>query len=78
MLRIIKTGKNLMNSTSAKKALFSYFSWTCGTELWKLKTNKEVIFDLFHATGLFLYPLETSRNLWFLDIFKGYRKRSVV
>ena len=28
----------------------------------------------FHATGRFLYPLKTSGNLWFSDIFKGYRK----
>ena len=29
----------------------------------------------FHATGIFLYPLKTSENLWFSDIFKGYRKK---
>ena len=25
----------------------------------------------------FLYPLKTSENLWFSDVFKGYRKRLV-
>ena len=30
----------------------------------------------FHATGLFLYLLKTE-NLWFSDVFRGYRKRSV-
>ena len=29
----------------------------------------------FHATGLFLYPLKTSENLSFFDVFSGYRKR---
>ena len=29
----------------------------------------------FHSTGLFLYTLKTPENLWFSDIFRGYRKR---
>ena len=33
--------------------------------------------NTFHATGLFLYPLKTSENLWFSDVFEGYRKRLV-
>ena len=32
--------------------------------------------NLFHATGLFLYSLKTE-NLWFSDVFRGYRKRPV-
>ena len=32
----------------------------------------------FHATGLFLYPLKTSGNHRFSDVFSGYRKRPVV
>ena len=31
----------------------------------------------FHATGLFLFPLKTLENLWFSDVFRGYRKRTV-
>ena len=31
----------------------------------------------FYATGLFLYPLKTSKNLWLSDVFRGYRKRPV-
>ena len=31
----------------------------------------------FHTTGLFRCPLKTSENLWFSDVFKGYRKRPV-
>ena len=33
----------------------------------------------FHATGLFLYPLNISGsgNLWFSDVFRKYRKRPV-
>ena len=31
----------------------------------------------FHASGLFWYPLKTSENLWFSDVFRGYQKRTV-
>ena len=31
----------------------------------------------FHATGLFLYPLKTSENHRFSDVFRGYQKRPV-
>ena len=30
-----------------------------------------------HDKGLFLYPLKTSENLCFSDVFRGYRKRPV-
>ena len=36
----------------------------------------ELILNPFHASGLFLYPLKTSENLWFPDVFTGYRKRN--
>ena len=31
----------------------------------------------FHVIGLFLYPLKTSENQRFSDVFRGYRKRPV-
>ena len=31
----------------------------------------------FHTASFFLYLLKTSENLWFFDIFRGYRKRSM-
>ena len=31
----------------------------------------------FHATDLFWYPLKTSENQRFSDVFRGYQKRSV-
>ena len=27
--------------------------------------------NLFHASDHFLYPLKTSENLWFSDVFRG-------
>ena len=38
----------------------------------------ENTFNPFHVTGLFRYPLKISGNLWFSDVFRGYRKRPVV
>ena len=35
------------------------------------------IFNPFHATDFFLYPLKTSENLWFSNVFRGYRERPV-
>ena len=32
-------------------------------------------FNSFNDTSLFLYPLKTSENLLFLDVFRGYRKK---
>ena len=29
-------------------------------------------FNPFHATDLFWYPLKTSENLWYSDVFRGY------
>ena len=31
----------------------------------------------FHATVLFLYPLKKTGGLWFSDVFRGYRKRTL-
>ena len=35
------------------------------------------MFNAFHDTGLFLYPLKTSENQRFSDVFKRYRKRPI-
>ena len=39
--------------------------------------NYVLLLTLFHATGLLLYPGKTE-NLWFSNVFRGYRKRSLV
>ena len=31
----------------------------------------------YYATDLVWYPLKTSENLWFSDVFRGYQKRLV-
>ena len=31
-------------------------------------------FKQFHATELFLFPLKALYNLWFSNVFKGYKK----
>ena len=39
--------------------------------LWLFRFKEDGSYNLFHATGIFLYPVETS------DVFRGYRKRPV-
>ena len=43
---------------------------------WGLKYNfkiKKITITLFHVCVPFLYPLKTSENLWFSDVFRGYK-----
>ena len=47
----------------------------CHSKMKKKSVNDYV--NPFHATVLFRYPLKASENLWFSDVFKGYRKRPV-
>ena len=42
-----------------------------------LSQTISVLFDPFHFTDLFWYPLKTSKNLGFSDVFRGYQKREV-
>ena len=42
----------------------------------KVTTAKSIAINTFHATGVFLYSPKTE-NLWFSDVFRGYRKRPV-
>ena len=49
---------------------------TAGSSMTSFNEGK-CLFNPFHATGLFLYPLKIWENLWFSDIFRGYRKRTV-
>ena len=37
----------------------------------------EIFLHPFHATDFFVYRLKTQENLWFSDVFRGYRKRPV-
>ena len=34
----------------------------------------QLLLNPFHVTGLFLYLLKTSENLWFSDVFKGIER----
>ena len=45
------------------------------TRLAKTLLEFDSSINSLRTTGLFLYPLKTSKNLWFSDIFLGYRKR---
>ena len=59
----------MYSSTSLPRTIFTYTisNLTCHITIYP-----------FHATGLFLYPVNISENLSFSDVFKGYRKRQGV
>ena len=42
-----------------------------------LRFFSSMLINPVHVTGLSLYPLKTSENLWFSDVFRGYRKKPV-
>ena len=41
------------------------------------KQSQALVINPFQATGLFWYPLKTSENQRFSDVFRGFRKRPV-
>ena len=45
--------------------------------LLRLGLFSQWVVNPFYATDLFRYPLKTSKNQRFCDVFRGYRKRSV-
>ena len=49
--------------------------WIATVIIWSDYLDLKVgLFNPFHATSRFLYPLKTE-NLWFSNVVKGYRKR---
>ena len=44
--------------------------------VWKILD--QFFFNPFHANGPFLYPLKTLENLWFYDVFRGYRNDEIL
>ena len=44
---------------------------------WKFGTSRINSINPFHADVIFLYPLKTSENLWFSDVFREYRNGTI-
>ena len=61
---------------SSTPNLFSLTCQSCISESSYI-SESSISFNPIHVTDLFLYPLTTSENIWFSDIFRGHRKRSV-
>ena len=58
--------------------LMQFFQKCHSKKSMKAKNNPVlVLINPFNATTFFLYPLETSENLWFSDVSRGYRKKAV-
>ena len=67
----------LMESRSALPQILIKYPNNKKTQLQLFFTFFGNFFNPFYAIGLFLYPLKTSENLWFSDVFRGYRMRPV-
>ena len=74
---IKKDAKNtFLQNTSGRLLLQFNFLWI-SFEFTTPFSVKPIFSNPFHATDLFWYPLKTSENLWFSDVFRGYQKRLV-
>ena len=62
----------LQKQFKAESALYTPLKF----EMTNLVAELHCDINLFHATDLFLYPLNTSENLWFSVDFGEYRNRS--
>ena len=58
-------------------AFLSYHQWILLAIFLSFENEISHLFNPFHATGLFLYPLKTWENLWVADILMGYIKKPV-
>ena len=69
MVGLTKETSNSQQRKSTKRyvLLFNQFD---GTPSENDFFQNLLVINLFHAAGLFLYPLKTSENLWFL-MFSG-------
>ena len=47
------------------------------TQTWGKNTFNVKDINPFHASDLFFYCLKTLEDLWFSDVYRGYRKRPV-
>ena len=68
--------RDFLSLSSSSSSSISSSSLGSGSFL--KKGNVLISPNPFHATCLFLYPLETLENLWFCDVFSGHRKRRLV
>ena len=65
-----------MSSVISKETDKTYPPCNCMFKVVSRNDDLDVLHP-FHAIGFFLYPMETSENQSFSDVFKGYRKRAV-
>ena len=72
------TGKGKTNTSSEMISLVTRGEILIFMDIWIAGNEFDIILlNPFLVTGLFLCPLQTSGNLLFSDLFRGYRKRPV-
>ena len=59
---------------SVRKGVLRNFTKFAGKHLCQSLFFKNDLFNPFQSSVTFLYPLKTSENLWFSDVFRGVQK----
>ena len=67
--------KENVSQTLIDNLYYDFFILKTQFRLWKVTTLPWL--TIFHTTDLFQSPLRISENQIFLDVFRGYQKRSV-
>ena len=65
-------------SAVRKCSLEGYFEIVVNLRKKVLSQSSFHLINPFYANVPFLYPLKTSENLWFSDVFRGYRNGTLV
>ena len=72
-LENLKKSKTISLAKISSIKQFSLIDLSCCDKSINCKSiGEKQYINPFHATGLFRYPLKTSENFWFSDVFRGY------
>ena len=63
------TTSQLTTSNQKRYCFFSFFKYLSIKPIWSINS--------FYTAGLSIYPLKKWENLWFSDVFRGYKKSPV-
>ena len=76
-IRVVRKAFGRVHIYQDCQKFFWKSSYLSGLQAQRSSRREIELFNPFHATDIFLYPLKTSENLWFSDVFRGVRKSPV-
>ena len=78
---IVQETVKLIRTCNIRRIIYNCTCWKLFNKMTLIKFLSTGVFhdcfNPFQANIPFLYPLKRSENLWFSDLFRGYRKRTV-